>query len=375
MVAEVRRQLADALPAWDDVGGDIRLLRFLRGFDRDVAATVSAVRDMLSLRARHRLDALRPGVARLPCVQRSCPHYQRVLRYLPGLYSVGLSPAGHVVCYVPIGLHNVRGLLSDVGQETYLEYYRTHIETRSAQLDRLSRSQGKICKVMIVLDLSGIGVSHLTCMEWNTFSKENMDRMNQSLAEGLARMYFVNVPWFVNKIWSFVKGRVPEHTRRKLFFQRGGVEEIADVIGSASLAAIRRFRETGDVADAEVDPSLDENGESLQPGVKADVQETTVGAASSPSEVTAVRRESADEQRRLASVAASPPLPDIVSFKAAKARRAESWSSARYLAAGLAAALMFRLRASVGFRKLALPAALALVLHRLVSRLRTGSLT
>ena len=46
LIAEMRKQLNGLLPAWEDVGGDIRLLRFLRGFDRDVATAVDAVRDM-----------------------------------------------------------------------------------------------------------------------------------------------------------------------------------------------------------------------------------------------------------------------------------------------------------------------------------------
>ena len=44
--------------AWPDVTGDVRMLRFLRGFDHDVKQAVKAFRSMLAMRAQHRLDEL-----------------------------------------------------------------------------------------------------------------------------------------------------------------------------------------------------------------------------------------------------------------------------------------------------------------------------
>lgn len=62
-LAQIRASLADEmqlLPSrhFPSVTGDVRLLRFLRGFDHSVPQATAAVRDMLAIRQRYSMDEL-----------------------------------------------------------------------------------------------------------------------------------------------------------------------------------------------------------------------------------------------------------------------------------------------------------------------------
>ena len=103
-VTEMRAALQDELshlPSrnFEDVTGDIRLLRFLRGFDNSVPQAVAAVRDMLATRAHYGMDAIHERFAHVPChhVHGKFPHQDAVMRFKPGLPTCGLSRDGHPV--------------------------------------------------------------------------------------------------------------------------------------------------------------------------------------------------------------------------------------------------------------------------------------
>jgi hypothetical protein len=193
-VAEMRAALhdeIDALPSRDfpDVTGDIRMLRFLRGFDHSVPQALAAVRDMLDTRRRYGLDALRRW-ADVPChhIDGGFPHQEAVTRHKPGLPTVGLSHDGHVIAYEPLRLHRYAAMLEEIGEESMLEFYLAQCESRMAQLQRLSEEQGRMVKMVLVIDLRNVNVWQLTSRRWAKYDEAHQRAINRSLAEALAKV-------------------------------------------------------------------------------------------------------------------------------------------------------------------------------------------
>ena len=106
---ELRAELA-AQPPWPDLIGDIRLLRFVRGHDCDVAAAADAYRQMLAWRAEAGMDAVRADIeARNLQLQWSdMPDGERVSRLVPMVINAGWSSRRRLpFCCTPLFLEQV----------------------------------------------------------------------------------------------------------------------------------------------------------------------------------------------------------------------------------------------------------------------------
>ena len=107
-IAEMRKELAADLSAmrcgaWPDVTGDVRLLRFLRGFDNDVNKAVAAVRDLLQIRKKYRMDEAHEKYASLDCSHLSPFPHQAVIDRQAG---PTVGPAAQAAtCYEPLRYH------------------------------------------------------------------------------------------------------------------------------------------------------------------------------------------------------------------------------------------------------------------------------
>ena len=103
-----------ACSAWPDITGDVRFLRFLRGYDHSVEQAVVAVRDMLRIRALYGCDELHAEWADKGCTDDiRWPHQDAIDKHIPGLATAGISPTGHVITYIPIGRHDVRAFFKE----------------------------------------------------------------------------------------------------------------------------------------------------------------------------------------------------------------------------------------------------------------------
>ena len=78
--------LASPAANWPDVCGDLRLLRFLRGYSGNASAAATAFRDFLAVRAKYRIDELHhERWHAVPCDERAnFPHEAHVMRTMPG---------------------------------------------------------------------------------------------------------------------------------------------------------------------------------------------------------------------------------------------------------------------------------------------------
>mmetsp|Transcript_11827 Transcript_11827/g.27631 ORF Transcript_11827/g.27631 Transcript_11827/m.27631 type:complete len:412 (-) Transcript_11827:92-1327(-) len=106
----------------DDVSGDIRLLRFLRGHSHSVEQASAAYRAMLATRSKHDVEAIRQKVLACPLVAEDMPHGKEVYPLYPLQLNCGLSVRGHLVSIDPIGLIQLSLLMEQVGPEKLFEF-------------------------------------------------------------------------------------------------------------------------------------------------------------------------------------------------------------------------------------------------------------
>jgi len=89
-VKELRSLLAEdfadrACGKWPDVTGDVRLLRFLRGYDHQLEAAAEAVRDMLQIRDKYNMDEVHESFADVECNNEYFPGGNEVQSLIPGM--------------------------------------------------------------------------------------------------------------------------------------------------------------------------------------------------------------------------------------------------------------------------------------------------
>ena len=222
-VAEMRQFLADDFSAalcgqWKDVTGDLRLLRFLRGYDNDVAKATAAVRDLLAIRKRYRLDEdYHEQYASLPCTHIAAfPHQDEINRFKPGLPTVGLSQDGCPICYEPLRLHRYGATLEEIGESGMLHFYLAQCESRNMQLHKLSEAAGAMVKMILVIDLRSVSLWQLTSRRWGKFDLEHLSPVNRTLAEILARVYIINTPGWAVGFFKRIKWWIPTKTQEKI---------------------------------------------------------------------------------------------------------------------------------------------------------------
>lgn len=251
-VAQMQRALAPDLAGlacarWADVSGEIRLLRFLRGFNHDVGAALKAVRNMLEVRRRYGIDAVHEKWAHVPCTHTSgLPYQEEVQRLMPSFGTIGLSHHGHVVCYNPLRAHRYRDVLVELGEARYLDFYVSQCESRMHQLHELSAMQRRLVKILMVIDLRAVSYWALTSRKWISFDRKHMGHLNLTMAEALSKVYIVNTPKWVLVTLSTLKKWLPANTFQKLEFL-GGRDKyhpvLSEVMGAGTLSELYELME------------------------------------------------------------------------------------------------------------------------------------
>jgi hypothetical protein len=189
-IHELRGLIGDALlepPHRDfpEVVGDIALLRYLRGRDHDVVDAARVFRAHLDLRKQHGLDEMRTRIAKLgdrwdKYTAHDFTDGAAILKRMPWVYNAGLSPHGHVITYIPVGVQDSRTLWSEVGLERYMRFSMEEWIARDIQLDRLSREKGRLIKLILIIDLTGLS---LTSSQVTFAGKKQYDRDWQAILE------------------------------------------------------------------------------------------------------------------------------------------------------------------------------------------------
>ncbi|KAG8465243.1 hypothetical protein KFE25_012606 [Diacronema lutheri] len=204
------------MPSHDDVCGDIRLLRFLRGYAHSVHEACAAYRAMLHTRRQHDVERIRAQVLAQPLVAEEMPHGALIAPLYPMQLNCGLSHRGHLVSVDPIGAIKLRRLMVEVGPSKLFEFLIGVSELRQIIMDELSVETGKLVQSVQVKDLHGLGLAALREPSAIKTLQEIITTCTSMYPESLATLYIINAPFFFPMAWSVVSTFVSERTKKKI---------------------------------------------------------------------------------------------------------------------------------------------------------------
>lgn len=165
-VKELRTKLEPELKALADAGkdfphitGDIWLTRVLRGMHGNVDESLAWYREFLVLREKHALDQVHQDceAKSIPWKTTAFPDSENILKYMNLSFDEDSmrGPNGQLLWYDACGDLRLEAMLGELGDER-LEKFMTMIsERRLVALDNVSRKEGRIVKIVRVIDLEG----------------------------------------------------------------------------------------------------------------------------------------------------------------------------------------------------------------------------
>ncbi|RLN64821.1 hypothetical protein BBJ29_004750 [Phytophthora kernoviae] len=212
--------------------GDVRLLRFLRGYKMNVSVAATKYREMLALRKKLSLDDIRDDIVSNNMVPDEFPHFQKIIPHLPFLDTFDLfsAPAGHVFYFEMTGYADLPGLLKDVSEEEWQTFFLYSMEYRAIKLDQLSRKNETLVQTIMVRDLAGFSIVR--------FNPKLLKRLRPLLSiattcypESMHKVLVLHAPWIFDKVWSAVKPMLQETQLSKVYMEGNSLAQLLELAG------------------------------------------------------------------------------------------------------------------------------------------------
>ena len=224
-----RRQLPDVV-------GDRRLLRFLRGHNHNVDKAVMMFKKFLNWRDANNVDSIRDdilyGGIKSPF---DFPSGQKIVDLVPQIVIAHdvLDNDGNCIgleqyCFDPTTV------LSNITKDEYIKFLIYMLEYKSLVLDQMSDEKekktlakyngnppitvngyGEMLCCTIIRDFNGFGFGHIG-YDGRTVISWVLEIAIDNYPELLAKSHLINVPWFFNTFWVFVRLFLDENILRKI---------------------------------------------------------------------------------------------------------------------------------------------------------------
>jgi hypothetical protein len=226
-----------------EIVGDYHLLRLLRAKSGNLNKAIQLFHDHLSIREEFNMNEIRLSLEGSPVnyKQTDITYGKEVSKYYRIYVNAGFSPAyHHPVAISFAGQHHTRNLFKEVGVEKFNRYVIEEMIRRQMQLDQLSRLHNKLIKVILIPNVAGISIWHISHSEMRDNQKKVLRRIQQTIPELLARAYAVNTSWLVRNFYNtVVKWMLPVETRSKIFLLgKNFRDDLAQEIDTSTLARI-----------------------------------------------------------------------------------------------------------------------------------------
>lgn len=228
--------LADELPAdgaadwFQEVHGEVRLLRFLRKAKGDADEAAARYREMLEWRRDNGVDDVRRRLVADQMAPAAMPHFELMQQLMPVTIwhddadEVPGVPNNeeHGVQTFHIGRWDARGMVEArrtgaLSEAEFLRHWTYANEYVSLQLEQLSHERGSVAALQLVCDFSGANLRQISraffrmTAPWAKMSQDNYPSTS-------ADIVFLNAPAFFSGIWGLVSPMIGEQTRSKIRF-------------------------------------------------------------------------------------------------------------------------------------------------------------
>lgn len=215
---------------FQELVGDVRLLRFLRGSGMDASIAASRYREMLDVRKKYELDEIRKEISEKNMNPEDFPHYNKIIPHVPFVNAYDLADdEGNVLYFEMSGYADFRALAQDVSDDDFRMFFLYEMEYRSMRLDQLSRQREQIVRTVFVRDISGFSVMR--------FQPALLKRLPTLLSvatkcypETMKQTIILHVPWIFHKVWSAIAGLLQESQRAKIHMQADSYAHLVSIL-------------------------------------------------------------------------------------------------------------------------------------------------
>lgn len=223
----------------DCLFGDFALLRVLRGNDGNLVAAHAWLQRCIGKVDECNLDELVMAMAAelddassgMPS-DSMLPYQGEVNRYMRALFTAPKqTPRGDVVNYFPLCRFDKRALLENLEWSHFVRYMQGATILRMVECDRLTRQQGRIVKVVTLVDMAECTLATLSCPRFDLAYARDVGHFQESVAaEVFGTIYVLNTPGFVIRLFGVFSSFLPERFRQKLHLIRGNGFEDDDFV-------------------------------------------------------------------------------------------------------------------------------------------------
>mmetsp|Transcript_44991 Transcript_44991/g.101241 ORF Transcript_44991/g.101241 Transcript_44991/m.101241 type:complete len:774 (-) Transcript_44991:75-2396(-) len=262
--------------------GDLAFLRVLRGHEGHldlakfwywrfiVKANESNLDDIVT-EMTQKLDESGSGIGSNTML----PYYDEVKDYSQSIYTCDKpSPEGDVITYMPMIDQDKRGALVGLEWDHYVKYQRSAVVLRCLEIDRLSRKQKRLVKVILLCDLDGCSLDSLSFGAFDRPNERDVNKFAESImCEAVDKFYIINAPWALSTLFNMVKVFLPEKLSRKSVFvsgdclrdaefveQVGGEEQVKKLLDSR-VGLVLKSKYAAKTSESDVSDTLPTNEE------------------------------------------------------------------------------------------------------------------
>ena len=200
---------------YDALFGDLAFTRILRQSKLDVEACCAWVRSFFdTFQELHGDEVLPEMLAKMEKVEKE----ERMLRSddldeyhgLHGLVSLiynaeRLTKTGDALSFYPLAELHKHKIMARGAFQRYERFVLHGWLLRAIELDRMSRKQRRLCRVVNVIDVTGCTFSKLICKEFDQRAEKMMQKLEKLVPDLTAGNWVINAPWIMQKIFPWAK--------------------------------------------------------------------------------------------------------------------------------------------------------------------------
>jgi len=249
LVGQLRARFSEPLAKRDAEGltwpcffGDMALTRVVRGNEGSLEAAATWFERFLAKFQEYQVDDLvvemtkRLNESGGRGANALLSGREEVEKHFGMIYAAPkLSSKGDIVTYVPMVDINKPAIIENISWDCFVQYMRSATILHVLDCDRLSEAQGRVVKVVMVVDLAGVSMTSLSNSKFDEVYDRDIARFQEELcAENMGNIYIVNAPWWVVKLFNLFSRFIPEKLTRKFYFVDGdgtADEDFLELIG------------------------------------------------------------------------------------------------------------------------------------------------
>jgi hypothetical protein len=223
----LKHELETTPSQYPEVIGDVRLLRFLKGFQYNVQEVAEVIRTSLQWRVENKVDEIRNHIVDGNLSIEDIPNWAVLSQYWRLQMFRSQDREGNPIVYDPLGSLKVHDLLDQVSKEDILLTFTYLMEYRMLLLDRMSRQARRLVFVYEIKDIAGLG-SHVRHAMDVVKAIGHLTASNY--VETVRRVSVINTPFVFKALYGLVNPLIPERTVHKIRILGAGGTELAEDI-------------------------------------------------------------------------------------------------------------------------------------------------